>query len=566
MRLFKLFLIFFIAMALDQSRAIAFPRSEDEMRRIAAEWFQSRGNYVKGQNYSITLQEVERQPEFSIYESDGRGFVIIRADEGSHPILAYSTKPYQTEDVPDGLKWWLTTMKQALSTEQADTEARKYVPVDNLLQTQWGQESPYNLLCPGINGKHYPTGCVATALAQLLYYYRHPAQGHGQGRYTTGPGQAPIYQEIKGAYLYDNMLPIYKGATPTEEQSQSVAVLMRDLGYASFMEYGTNGSGAMSNFAAQGLIKNMDYDSLSLHSYFRDWFDTKEWMDMVSNELRQSRPIYYAGADETSGGHAFVISGIDENGLVYVNWGWDGKADGYYDIATLVPMSNGRPLGQSYKKSQSMITGFKAVDETSPKAEYRSHIVLNEAGFAASSAIKNFLTLKTSVGVTNLSFLSFYGTIGFLLHRLDDSSTSDKYVECYNTETSKPIYSYNGTKSFSKSLSISNMPEGVYRITFVCKPIQTDEYQAVRSLGGITYIDMTKNSKGELSFTDSQLFDGICQPKTGTIEGKASVTKVYDTQGHLVHSIPTVSFNDSNIPPHGIFIVKQGNKVWKVAH
>ena len=553
-----------MAMALGSSRAIAFPRSESEMHKIAAEWFQSHTNYVKGQNIPITLQEVEHQEEFAIYESDGRGFVVVCADDDYNPILAYSTQSYQAEDTPDGLKWWLSSMKQALRTKQPHAKARKYHPVENFLQTQWGQGSPYNLLCPDKNGKNYPTGCVATALAQILYYFRYPAQGHGQGRYTTGPSQAPIYQEIQGTYSYDNMLPIYKGVTPTEEQSQSVAVLMRDLGLASFMEYGTEGSGAMSNFAAQGLIKNMDYDSLALRSYFRDWFNTTEWMDMVSNELQQARPVYYAGSDESQGGHAFIISGMDENGLVYVNWGWEGKADGYYDIATLVPMYNDRPLGQSFKKNQGMMFGFKAVDETTPPADYHSHIVLNDVGFIASSAMKNFITLKTSAEIRNLSFLSFYGTIGFLLQRLDDSSTPDKYVECYNSKSSKPITPYNGISSISKSLSISTLPEGSYRITFVCKPVQVDEYQAVRSLGGISYIDMTKNAKGELTFTDSQLIDGIYQPASRTTATTAAITYVYDIQGRIVYTAPAASFNLWNIPTHGLFIVKQGNNVHKV--
>ena len=443
-----------------------------------------------------------------------------------------------------------------------------YTPVENLLATQWGQGDPYNSLCPTSDGKAMPTGCVATAMAQILYYFRYPAQGEGQGAYTIGTAVAPIRKPVEGVYNYDLMLTRYKSSNATDEQKEAVAILMRDLGLASRMAYEKGGSGALSNFSAQGLVNNMGYDSLAMHSYFREWFDTEEWMTMVASELRAGRPIFYGALDATYGGHAFVISGIDENGLVYVNWGWEGKADGYYDIKALNPSDNGKPLGDSYKDSQNMIFGFRCSKEPLPDSKYVHHIISNSDEFTATATVKNYVTL-TCPEVYNQSFLTFYGSIGFLIQSLEDDAIQ-MYSEGYTTAKKGKLSVYEGIGKVSKLTSVSSLPAGKYRIMCVAKALQQDTYQPIRQIGGLKYIDMTKEQSGVITFDPIQHFtDGIddisiSSTNQGYRDSESSITYIYDLQGHLLHAVPTISFNLWDIPERGILVIKQGDKVKKV--
>lgn len=156
------------------------------------------------------------------------------------------------------------------------------------------------------------------------------------------------------------MLDSYNYGAYTNEQALAVATLMRDCAVASNMEYGGSaegGSGAFSQDAAVGMRTYFGFANATCverdNYYGTKYYSDAEWMDMVYTELNENGPLYYGGADSYNGGHAFVIHGYDSNGKVYVNWGWSGDDDGYYDISLLNPSYYEFSIGQD------MITGIK---------------------------------------------------------------------------------------------------------------------------------------------------------------------------------------------------------------
>ena len=153
-------------------------------------------------------------------------------------------------------------------------------------------------------------------------------------------------------YDYANMIDSYKGHY-SKEQGDAVAKLMLDCGVAADMNYATDGSGTYTENAARGLRRNFGYPETT-QMLKRRRYSEQAWMDIIYNEINERRAILYTGVDNKNGGHAFVLSGYDETGKVWINWGWDGASDGFYDIALLNPKS------YKFSEDQDMIIGIES--------------------------------------------------------------------------------------------------------------------------------------------------------------------------------------------------------------
>ena len=220
-----------------------------------------------------------------------------------------------------------------------------------LLQTTWYQLEPYDLMTPvyegteksSWKGKHSATGCVATAMAQVMYYHRWP-----QDATTTIPSYTFMYNEKEPCTLpelpattfkWDQMLPKYTTEQPgTEAQRMAVAELMRYCGQAVKMTYTPEASGTQHEFLVNALRRYFGY-SQSIHSVNRAYYTIDGWKELIWSELDHQRPVIFAG-QSSSGGHEFVIDGYDGSDMFHVNWGWAGKNDGYFAINVLNPNDN----------------------------------------------------------------------------------------------------------------------------------------------------------------------------------------------------------------------------------
>ena len=202
--------------------------------------------------------------------------------------------------------------------------------VSPLLKSKWGQSHPFNAQ----TGYPY-SGCVATAVAQMMYYYQWPAQGSGKNEYRV-----TYYNTMKSAdfsqsrYDWANMLPDYNyPVSATKEQEDAVALLMNDVGVASFMQYTPVSSGTQGIFAYQALQKNFDYTAAYVTKAVEG---PTRFAQILRQELLNGCPVYLEGRPAgNASGHAWVTDGFDENGLFHMNFGWDGQGDAYYSLTNL---------------------------------------------------------------------------------------------------------------------------------------------------------------------------------------------------------------------------------------
>ena len=180
-----------------------------------------------------------------------------------------------------------------------------------LLQTQWGQGAPYNLQCPVKNGVHCQTGCVATAMAQLMYFHQCPADG----------------------FDWSNMQLTYTGSE-TDKQKQAVARLMAACGTAVDMDYGTGSSSAFAMDAAEAFSRNFGYKPTS-GELFRMEYSDAEWEELIYSELAAGRPVFYSGSPRGFF-HQFLCDGY-KDGKFHFNMAWPMVADGYYTLDEVCP-------------------------------------------------------------------------------------------------------------------------------------------------------------------------------------------------------------------------------------
>lgn len=255
------------------------------------------------------------------------------------------------------MRSWLQSYADDIShlgksyTAPQQAEETQLAPIMPMLQTTWYQVAPYDLMTPVYDGeeksswkgKHSATGCVATAMAQVMYYHRWP-----QGPTTTIPSYTFMYNEKESCTLpellpttfkWDQMLPNYTDGQPgTEAQRMAVAELMRYCGQAVKITYTPEASGTQHEFVVNALRRYFGY-SQGTHNANRADYTIEGWKKVIWNELNQQRPVLFGG-QSSSGGHEFVIDGYDGSGLFHVNWGWAGKNDGYYAISVLNPNDN----------------------------------------------------------------------------------------------------------------------------------------------------------------------------------------------------------------------------------
>lgn len=222
----------------------------------------------------------------------------------------------------------------------AATAFAQLTDVAPMIKSHWSQSSPYNDQAPvaqGYYGYHCQSGCVATAMAQVLHYYQLPKQCSGWKVYTFSGegGQRTRLSEDYNLYAPDwkNILNDYSAST-TAEQKKAVAELLYACGVGANTIYKMNASSANMWTAADAL--NTFFPGI--RAELRD-FDVK----VVAEELRAGRPVIYAGSG-TIGAHCFVIDGSTADGMLHCNLGRGGEYDDYYSPKVMAGYPNSQQI------------------------------------------------------------------------------------------------------------------------------------------------------------------------------------------------------------------------------
>lgn len=304
---------------------------------------------------NLTLVYTSKTDEvvcFYAFNNSNGGFVIASGDEVAEPILAYCEQgSFDLDKAPDNFKWWLHQYERQIAFAKANSSkihklasydahaSASRQSVDVLCQTQWDQESPFYNQCPKSKSKYCLTGCVATAMAQVMKYWEWPVTGTGSHTYTDTYYSGKTITRTFSDHTYDweNMLTKYS-STASSVQKEAVATLMADCGGAVEMQYDPEGSGAWTENLSYCFVNYFGYDKGVKHLY-RDYFTDSEWDSICYNELINKRPIMYGGSAE-GGGHSFLCDGYNAtNNTYHFNWGWSGEYDGYCKLSAVKPYS-----------------------------------------------------------------------------------------------------------------------------------------------------------------------------------------------------------------------------------
>lgn len=314
---------------------------------------------------------LSQQSYYVFPNANSKGFTIVSGDDRMPEIVGYSSQgSYDENNLPEGFISFLKAYQNLYNkVNLGDAEALKNLAeikawrnkktasaastsaVAPLLgNIEWDQTSPYNNMCPKYDSVHVAaTGCVATAMAQVMAYYKYPKQLKADipgyvNRWNGIPMEIPTITQEEGVYDWDNMLPKYnKEANATQQQKDAVAKLMYHCGAAVRMSYGPESGAAVSS---SKLAKYFGYDADLMMDLNRSTFTLDKWMQIIDTELAAGRPVLYGG-QSSENGHQFICDGKDENGLYHINWGWSGNQNAYFDLSILNPEKGGTGSGSA---------------------------------------------------------------------------------------------------------------------------------------------------------------------------------------------------------------------------
>ena len=336
-------------------------------------------NYMKSQyptranlaisSYELLKSENTGKECYHVFNFENGGFVIVCADLRGTPILGYSDEGnFDFENGAPATREWIQHYMQQLDVIEAkniavsekniaawntNTKRSNVRGVSALLQTKWNQSYPFNMLCPehshGDHGHTY-TGCVATAMAQVMKYWNYPQHGIGEVSYFWGAWDT--INLAAATYDWNNMPNSYSAFGTNawnDEQKQAVATLMLHCGVSIYMDYGYDGSGTQTYYVADALRYNFGYrngvnykyrDNGATDDSFEHYYENDTmWSRMLIEDLDMHRPLIYSGHPSSGAGHAWVCDGYRTNNdgttEFHMNWGWGGANDGYFTIDNL---------------------------------------------------------------------------------------------------------------------------------------------------------------------------------------------------------------------------------------
>lgn len=363
---------------------------------------------------------------YFVFENEAGGFVIVASDDIAYPVLGYSAEAsLHSGEIPSNVQAWLNAYSAEIQTALdsgvvQSTEVQKAwksvenysnaaVIVSPLILTRWNQSPYYNDMCPYDNARNERTvtGCVATAMAQVLKYWEHPVNGNGSHSYVHTYGEQSA-NFANTTYDWENM-PLEVNASSSDIEKSAVALLMYHCGVSVDMDYGVAATGGSGAFTISSKSNSTHCAEYALREYWgykptlkglqKDKYTDKDWKTMLKDELKAGCPVIYSGHGD--GGHCFICDGYNEAEYFHFNWGWGGLYDGYFLLSALAPGTGGTGSGSgSYNNDQQAIFGLEPLqsingDEDNKDLQLASMISISSSeiaykeGFSISASVKN---------------------------------------------------------------------------------------------------------------------------------------------------------------------------------
>lgn len=512
---------------------------EDAIARLKAEGT-SRGLRISMAGRATPLLSVKAKADSDftgvyLFDNGADGFIVIAADDCATPLLGYSdTGISDPENIPPQLQYWLDFYANEIYlASRADKAGKRdlkkasvpnHKPIAPMIKTKWNQNEPYNLLCPMDGDWRSVTGCVATAMAQVMNYYQWPPKGTGTNTYVWRD-QTMTTDFSNVTFDWTNMLDIYDSEA-TEQQNMAVATLMSNCGLAVDMDYSANFSGANAYNVAMALYNNFGYDR-SMATAVRYFYTADEWDAMVYNELASGRPVIYCGDSKTSG-HEFICDGYSENGFYHFNWGWGGVSDGYFLLSALDPNDQGiggSPDDSGYDFYQLIVLNTKP-------AETDSQVTPMLCAFGSMELFRGFdeylengsqiypgdpIVAYCFSGINNLSCAEV--TVMPVIKLVSDSGKVIYLEDIEGYVSVRSTYGLGGVLSYLPD----NLTDGKYSLSYACftedgrceeirKPLTIDKTYELDVKDGVATVYTVTNSDLKIDtfkFTSPVYFDRL---------------------------------------------------------
>lgn len=298
----------------------------------AAKASAARGIAAAQPHLAFTQTTETGQPTVYVFDNQASNQVLfVSADDVVAPLLGYADSTPAGTEMPPQLRWWLEQYASQIAYAQLNgvgdsgqsapgavlAPATERTPIAPLVKTTWDQGAPYNNDCPKSGDQTTYTGCVATAMAQLMNYFKYPEKGTGTVSVTFN-NQTLSMNLATTTLNWANMLDSYPTATSgTLTQRRAVSTLMKACGYSVDMSYGTSASGAVTSEVVSALVNNFNYDP-GCSWADRSYYSRDDWHNLIYNNLKNCGPVLYSGRS-TDGGHAFICDGYSDDGFYHFN-------------------------------------------------------------------------------------------------------------------------------------------------------------------------------------------------------------------------------------------------------
>lgn len=419
---------------------LAAPIDPNVAQQVAQNFISSTGDSIYAQQPSklprklkrVAKQDADNPPYYIFNNADG-GFVIVSGDDCATPILGYSDEgsidldnmPIQLQEllqayaleiqeaVDNNLQATEDVTKAWATYRRAPQAQTTTTAVSALISTSWDQCPRYNYKCPSDQslsslGGHPTTGCVATAMAQVMKYWGYPIKGTGNKSYKSE--RYGTLSANFGITTYDwaNM-PLKLSSSTSATQNDAVATLMYHCGVAVEMNYNSDGRGGSGAY-----VVDLGYGRASAEKALKSYFgyastvqgkiwgqstSTTTWSNMLKNELDNQRPVLYAGyVPNGGGGHAFVCDGYDSNNKFHFNWGWGGTANGFFSLTALTPGND------NFSEGQQAVIGIKPANGAGPAKTYdlymNTDLTATGTNSSSSSSATNPYTFRKALSFT----------------------------------------------------------------------------------------------------------------------------------------------------------------------
>ncbi|MCO6495813.1 MAG: thiol protease/hemagglutinin PrtT [Bacteroidetes bacterium] len=450
--------------------------------------------YTSSASFSNPNSSATPLTYFYVFNNQNLGFVIVSGDDNVIPILGYSNEiSFDPNNIPPSVKKWLEGYKSQireaiennmqatqeiemawsiyLNGNNTNTPAAPAASVSPLMQTKWNQSPYYNALCPydNQNSERTVTGCVATAMAQIMKFWNQPATGSGFHSYNHTKYGTLSANFGSTTYQWSSMPNV------VNSNNNAVATLMYHCGISVDMNYdiaSNGGSGAYVissespvTHCSEYAFKNYFGYKSSLQGVARKKYNESQWINLLKTELDAGRPILYAGFG-SGGGHCFVADGYDNNNYFHFNWGWGGAYDGYYTINALNPQGVGTGGG-----SGGFNSGHQAVIKIEPTntggggGGGSSNVDMRLYSNISMSTTSVWFTtaFSASVDIANFGPDNFNGEVGAAIFDKDYN-----FVDFMEKQSSSISSTYYRSFTFQNPGSAKFVP-GTYYLAFFYK-------------------------------------------------------------------------------------------------